>query len=300
LSRKAWLLFVAMCVIWGLPYLLIRVSVHTVTPAFLVFMRTFIGACLLLPFAIWRRQLRAVLPFWLPLVAYTLVEIAIPWVLLSEAERTITSSLSGLLIAAVPLVGTVIARASGAQERLRRVQLVGLLVGLLGVSAVLGFDVGGMTVAAGLEMVVVIVCYAAGPQILARQLSHLPGLSVVACSLTLAAIAYLPIALIQRPDSWPPGKVVASIAILGVVCTAAGFIVFFQLIQQIGPVRATVITYVNPAVAVLLGVAVLHEHFTVGTAFGFALILCGSAFATRGRRSPKPELREPVPAIAEP
>jgi drug/metabolite transporter (DMT)-like permease len=148
--------------------------------------------------------------------------------------------------------------------------------------------------------VVVIVCYAAGPQILARRLSHLPGPSVVACSLTLAAIAYLPIALIQRPEAWPPGKVVASIAILGVVCTAAGFIIFFHLIRQIGPVRSTVVTYVNPAVAVLLGVAVLHEHFTVGTAVGFALILCGSAFATRGRRSPKPGLKQPVPASAEP
>jgi drug/metabolite transporter (DMT)-like permease len=299
LSRKAWLLFLAMCVIWGLPYLLIRVSVHSVSPAFLVFMRTAIGACLLLPFAFWRGRIRAVLPFWLPLVAYTLTEIAIPWVLLSEAERTITSSLSGLLVAAVPLVGTVIARRSGAQEHLSRNQMVGLVVGLLGVAAVLGFDLGSMTIVAGLEMAVVIVCYATGPQILDRGLAQLPGLSVVACSLGLAALLYLPIAIIQMPKSLPSGKVVASIAILGVVCTAAAFILFLQLIRQIGAVRATVITYVNPAVAVVLGVAVLHEHFSLGTAIGFALIVAGSGFATRGRRSLPPERSAPVPAGAE-
>jgi len=299
LSRKAWLLFLAMCVIWGLPYLLIRVSVHSVTPALLVFMRTAIGACLLLPFAIWRGRFRAVLPFWLPLVAYTLIEIAIPWVLLSEAERTITSSLSGLLVAAVPLAGTVIARRSGGQERLSRNHMAGLVVGLLGVAAVLGFDLGGMTIAAGLEMAVVILCYATGPQILARGLADLPGLSVVAYSLGLAALLYLPIAVIQLPVSWPSEKVVASVATLGVVCTAVAFIVFLQLIRQIGAVRATVVTYVNPAVAVVLGVAVLHEHFSLGTAIGFALILAGSGLATRGRRPLPPELTATAPAALE-
>jgi len=295
LTRRAWLLFLAMCVIWGLPYLLIRVSVRAITPAELIFGRTAIGAAVLLPVAARRGQLRVVLPHWRPLLAYTAVEIAVPWLLLSDAERHISSSLSGLLVAAVPLVGTGLAWASGSRLFLGPRQLAGLLVGLLGVGAVLGFDLSTLTLLAGGEMAVVIICYAGGPQILSRHLAHLPGLGVVTCSLTLSAAAYLPLAIWQRPRAIPSGEVLASVAVLGLVCTALAFVLFFELIRHIGAVRATVITYVNPAVAVALGVILLHERFTPGTAIGFGLILVGSALATRGSR---PARRDGPPTLA--
>ncbi len=280
MNRRTWLLFLGMCLIWGLPYLLIRVSVRAISPAELVFWRTAIGALILLPLAAHRHQLRVVLPSWGPLLGFAVVEIAVPWFLLSDAERHITSSLSGLLVAAVPLAGTVIAWATGYRQRLGPRQLTGLLVGLLGVGAVLGFDLGSMTPVAGAEMAAVVICYAIGPQILARRLSHLPGLGVVAWSLAFCAVAYLPVAIGQHPQTVPAGAVIGSVAFLGVVCTALAFIFFFELITHIGAVRATVIAYVNPAVAVALGVLLLHERFTGGTAFGFALILVGSGLAT--------------------
>jgi drug/metabolite transporter (DMT)-like permease len=287
-NKRGWLLFAAMAIVWGLPYLLIRVSVESVSPVFLVFSRTAIGAVLLLPLAHLRGQLAPALRRWRPLLAYTAVEIAVPWVLLSEAETRITSSLSGLLVAAVPLVGTVMVTMAGRREGLGRVQLAGLLVGLLGVVAVLGFDLKTMTVAAGVEMAAVVVCYAGGPQILARRLSDLPSLGVVAASLGLCALTYLPLAIITAPRALPPQRVLASILVLGVVCTAVAFILFFQLIAAIGAIRATVITYVNPAVAVTLGVAILHEPFTVGIGFGFCLILAGSVLSNRTKTERPP------------
>ncbi len=297
MTKRGWLLFAAMSIIWGLPYLLIRVSVESVSPVFLVFSRTAVGAVLLLPIALARGQVTPVFRRWRPLLAYTAIEIALPWVLLSEAETRISSSLSGLLVAAVPLVGTVIVSLLGRREALGRAQLLGLVIGLVGVVAVLGFDLRTMTVAAGLEMAVVIVCYAMGPQILARRLADLPGLGVVACSLGLCALGYLPFALLTAPSAVPRATALASILLLGVVCTATAFILFFQLIAEIGPIRATVITYVNPAVAVLLGVAILHERFTAGIGLGFALILLGSVLANRIRvKGAPPPLVQVAPA----
>ena len=275
-----------MCVIWGLPYLLIKVAVRDVTPATLVFARTGIGALILLPLAALRGQLRWVRHRWRPLLGYTAVEIAVPWFLLSSAERRLPSSLSGLLVAAVPLVGTTLAWASGGQEHVDAKGVAGLLVGLAGVAALVGLDVSSADAGAVAEVAVVVVGYAAGPLILARRLADLPGLGVVAASLGLTALAYAPAAVLQGPQAWPPGRVLAAIVTLGVVCTAVAFVAFFHLIAEVGPVRATVITYVNPAVAVGLGVMFLGEAFTVATAAGFGLILLGSLLAAGRRATP--------------
>jgi drug/metabolite transporter (DMT)-like permease len=153
-------------------------------------------------------------------------------------------------------------------------------VGLAGVAALVGFDVRGGDAGSVALVAVVVVGYATGPLVLDRRLGDLPTLGVVAASLALCAVGYAPFALTHLPARVPPGRVVAAVSVLGVVCTALAFVLFFHLIGEIGPVRATVITYVNPAVAVVLGVAFLHEHFGVGTAVGFVLVLLGSALAT--------------------
>jgi drug/metabolite transporter (DMT)-like permease len=280
-TRRAWLLFAAMCVIWGVPYLLIKVAVRDMSPVVLVFSRTALGALILLPVAASRNQLRPLLRLWKPLLAYTAVEVAIPWWLLSTAEQHLSSSLTGLLIAAVPLVGAVLAWLTGSADRLGPLQLGGLLIGLGGVAAVVGLDVGHSDLAAAGLVGLVAVGYALGPFTIRRYLADAPPLGVVAASLALTALVYAPIAAAQWPHRFPPAEAVEAVVALVVVCTVLAFLLFFALIAEIGPVRSTVITYVNPAVAVFLGVTVLGETLRPGMVVGFALILTGSFFATR-------------------
>ncbi len=286
MKRRGALLFAAMCVIWGLPYLMIRVAVGELAPVTLVFGRTAIAALLLAPVAAYRGDLRPLLPLWVPLLAYTAIEVAIPWVLLARAETKLTSSLTGLLIASVPLVGALVVTLTGERDRLGRRSWLGLLIGLVGVAAIVGLDVGQVNALALVEVALVAVCYAVGPIILSRRLGGVPALGVVAASLAISALVYLPLAATHWPASTPSAHVLESVTGLAVVCTALAFLLFFALIAEVGPVRATVITYVNPAVAAVLGVAVLSEHITGGMLLGFALVLVGCVLATG--RSPEP------------
>ena len=295
MTRRGWLLFAAMCVIWGVPYLLIRVAVRDLSPAALVLARTGLAALLLLPLAAMRDELRPLLRSWLPVLVFAAVEIAIPWVLLGAAEQHISSSLTGLLIAAVPLVGALIARTTGERERLTAQSALGLGLGVLGVAAIVGLNLegaGGWPLA---QLAVVVVCYAVGPVILQRYLAGLPALGVITAALLVTAVVYVPIAAFSLPEERPSGEVIASVVALAVVCTALAFLLFFALIAEAGPVRATVITYVNPAVAAVLGVAVLGERFTAGMAVGFALVLAGSVLATRRPAGVPVRMLEPAP-----
>ena len=300
MTRRGAMLFAAMCAIWGIPYLLIRVAVRELSPATLVLARTTIAALLLLPVAARRGELRPVLTRWAPLLGFALVEIAIPWILLSSAERQLSSSLSGLLIAAVPLVGAVIARTTGARERLSGRAGAGLAIGLVGVAAIVGLDLGGASVRPLAEIGVVVLGYAAGPAILSRFLADLPARGVIAASLAIGAVLNAPLAALSFPSQVPSWSVIASVLVLAVVCTALAFLLFFALIAEVGPVRATVITYVNPAVAAVLGVAVLGERFTVGMGIGFALVLIGSFLATRRRTRRDPAMALDRVAASEP
>jgi drug/metabolite transporter (DMT)-like permease len=288
MTRRSWALFAAMCVIWGVPYLLIRVAVRDFSPGALVFARTAIGGLVLLPFALATGGFGPVLRRWRPLLAFTIIEIAIPWLLLSDAERVLSSSLSGLLVAAVPFVGVVVARVVRSEDAGGGVwRYTGLGLGLVGVVLLLGLDVGHVRLGAVLEMLAVAVGYAVAPVIMSRRLADLPSFSVIAASLLLTAIGYLPYAALNWPSS-VGAKEAWSVVGLGVVCTALAFVVFFALIAAIGPSRATVFTYVNPAVAVLLGVLLLDEPFTAGIAFGFPLILVGSVLAARHAQPGEP------------
>ena len=281
MTRRGLVLFGLMSVIWGIPYLFIRIAVGEITPATLVLVRTSLAAVILLPIAIARVDLRAVLARWPWLVAFATIEVAIPWIALGSAEQHLSSSLTGLLIAGTPLVGTVLALATGGSDRPSPASLFGLAIGLGGVAAIVGSDYAASDTTALLQLAVVVVCYAVGPAILARRLGGLPSVGIMALSLALVALVYIPIAAVQLPTTVPSPNVVAALIILAVVCTAAAFLVFAALIDEIGPVRATVITYVNPAVAAILGVLVLREDFTLPMAIGFGLVITGSALATR-------------------
>jgi drug/metabolite transporter (DMT)-like permease len=219
---------------------------------------------------------------------YTAVEISVPWWLLTHAETHLSSSLAGLLIATVPLAGVGVGMVTRRHERLGLGGVAGLALGLLGVAFLVGVDVGGSDLFAVGEMVLVVVCYAFGAFLMGHQLGDLPGLGVVAASLVAAAVIYLPIALAvpgSLPATLPSTKVILSVVTLAAVCTVGAFLLMFALVAEIGPVRATTITYVNPAVAIVAGAVVLHEPITPATAAGFMLVLLGSALVTRRPRS---------------
>ena len=289
MTRRGIVLFAAMAIIWGIPYLLIRVAVAEVSPPVLVLARTGIAAVILLPVALLRGNLRTVLRHWPWVVGFAAVEIAIPWVLLGAAEQQISSSLAGLLVAGVPLVGATIAAILGGPDRVGRRELLGLLIGFAGVAAIAGGDFEADNAMAIVQVGVVVVCYAAGPFILSRRLVGVSSLGIMALSLTLVAVFYTPFALLAWPSTTPSQAALASIVVLAIVCTAAAFLVFAALIGEVGPVRATVITYVNPAIAAVLGVLVLGETLTTAMLLGFALAIMGSTLATRRPEAPDPE-----------
>ena len=291
LTRRGAALFALMSVVWGVPYLLIKIAVRDLSPPAVVEARTAIGAAILLPLAARQGQLRSLVRVWKPFLAYTVAELAIPWLLLSDAERRLPSSFTGLLVATVPLFGVLLSFATRAQDRLDRRGMLGLLVGLAGVALLLGFNVHGNAFSV-LEVIIVAVGYATGPLLAARYFRDLSSLALSAVSLALVALIYIPVLAARPPAHAPRGGAIAAVVVLGVVCTALAFVAFFELIKEVGSTRATVITYLNPAVAVVLGVALLGESFGFSTGAGFALILVGSWFSTRSR-APMEPLEQP-------
>jgi drug/metabolite transporter (DMT)-like permease len=283
-------MFAAMSVIWGIPYLLIKIAVGGVPVPVLVLCRVAIGAALLLPVAIRRGQLAVLLPRWRWLVLFAFAEIIVPWLLLSQAETRLPSSLSGLLIASVPIMVAAAGRLTGGTERLTPIRWAGLLVGLAGVGLLIGPGTPGGDLGSVGEVLLVALGYAIGPLIASRKLADLPPLPMTAACLAFAAVVYSPLAVLTWPDRLPSGKVLAAIAVLAVVCTALAFLLFFALIADAGPARASVITYINPAIAVAGGVWLLGERLSSAMVVAFVLILGGSALATRsGQRRPRPQ-----------
>lgn len=288
MTRRGLILFAALGIAWGIPYLFIKVAVSELDPAMVVLSRSALAAILLLPLAFYRREVVQVVRRWKPMLAYTIVEIVLPWYFLSSAEQRLPSSTAGLLLATVPLAGVGIAFAMGRPERLSRMNWLGIGSGMLGVAALVGLDIAGSDLIAVAEMAVVVIGYALGPAILARWMSDLPGVGVVAVSLAATAVIYVPFVLFTGgwPTTWPSEAVIASIVVLAVVCSALAFLLMVALVAEIGPVKATAITYVNPAVAIIAGAVVLGERVTVWTIVGFLLVLLGSYLVTRRRTEP--------------
>jgi len=274
-----------MCLIWGIPYLLIRVAVDEISPVVLVFARTSIGALIIMPIVLARGGLRGLGTKWIAVLAFALAEIGGPWLFLSSAEQHIASSLAALLVSSVPLLGVIVARLFGSRAGMGPLGIGGLALGVVGVAAIVGLNFHASGATALLQMALVAIGYALGPAILGRYLKDVPSVTVNGIALGACAVAYAPFAIARWPHVMPGIQVLASVGILGVVCTALAFLLFFELISEIGPVRATVITYINPAVAALLGIAVLRETFTLGMGIGFVLVLAGSILATRRREA---------------
>jgi drug/metabolite transporter (DMT)-like permease len=289
-SRRGWVLFLALSLIWGIPYLLIKIAVGDLSPAVVVFGRTALAAVILLPVAAARGVLPALRTVWRWVLVFAVAEIAVPFVMLGSAEQRLTSSLTALLIAAIPLVALVLSRLAGLEHHLEPRRLAGLLVGLAGVGALAGLDLRSGDLLSVGAVGCAVLGYAMGPIIVTRWLSEVSGLGVSAVALTVNAVIYAPFAWLTRPR---PAAAVSdsawvAVAVLGVVCSALAFLVFFALVAEVGPARTTVITYVNPVVAAVAGIVVLDEPITRGLLVGFPLVLLGSWLATR--RSPAREV----------
>ena len=296
MSKRGWILFLSLGLLWGMPYLLIRIAVGEIDPLVVAGSRTVLGALLLLPLALHRKALAPAFARWKWLLAFTLIEISLPWWLLGHAETRLNSSTAGLLIAVVPLFAALIVTKLG-HEKLEPRRMFGLMLGFAGVALLVGLDIHLDDFGAVAATILVALCYAIGPIIIDRKLKDVPAIGVITGSLILATAIYLPFAPFLLPEK-VSAAAVGSVIGLGVLCTAAAFIVFFALIAEVGPARATVITYVNPAVAIVLGAMVLDEPLTIGMAIGFPLVILGSFLGTM-RAKPAPTT-EPLAGKAAP
>ena len=285
MTRRAWLLFILSSVIWGVPYLFIKIAVDAgIAPAFIAWSRIALAAALLLPLAIRRKVLQGLRERTAAIIGYTACEVAVPFILISIGEQYITSSLTAILVATMPLMVALLSLRLMPGEHLSGKRLLGLLIGFAGVVALLGFDVAGRAtelLGAALALVATL-GYAIAPIIVSRRLSDLDPLGPVTASLLIATVALLPPAIATFPSQLPSVSALIAIAVLGIICTAAGLLVFFRLIAEAGPSRASVITYVNPLVAVIVGVVTLGERLSLVSVAGLGLILVGSWVSTGG------------------
>ena len=285
MTRRAWLLFILSSVIWGVPYLFIKIAVDAgIAPAFVAWSRIALAAALLLPLAIRRKVLQGLRERTAAIIGYTASEVAVPFILISIGEQYITSSLTAILVATMPLMVALLSLRLIPGEHLSGKRLIGLLIGFAGVVALLGFDVAGRaTELLGAALVLVATLgYAIAPIIVSRRLSDLDPLGPVTASLLIATVALLPPAIATFPGQLPSVSALIAIAVLGIICTAAGLLAFFRLIAEAGPSRASVITYVNPLVAVVVGVLALGERLSLVSVAGLGLILVGSWVSTGG------------------
>jgi drug/metabolite transporter (DMT)-like permease len=300
MTRKGWLLFIAVSVFWGIPYLFIKIAVRELDPVVVVFARAAIAAAVLIPMAIHSKTLRQLFRHWHILLLFSIIHMVGAFLLISYGEQHVSSSLASLLIAANPLLVALLALGFDKSERVNGSRLVGLLIGMVGLVVLLGFDVGGdgQQWLGAIFILLAATGYAIGALLLKHQpLVELPRVSVAAAECTITTIILLPLSLSRLPNTMPSLEVMVSLLILGLICTALALPTFFALIAEVGASRGTVITYVNPAVSVLLGVMLLHEQLAIATVAGFLLIIGGSYLSTTGsipflaaRKTPKPEI----------
>jgi drug/metabolite transporter (DMT)-like permease len=283
MSARAWLTFVTLGVVWGLPYLLIKIALGGIAALEVAWWELTIGAAVLLPLAAARGELAQVRQHWRPIGALALLQLAVPSSLIPISEQWIRSSLAGVLVATVPLLIALLGPLFGVRERFDVRRIAGLLMGFLGVVVLLGFDAprSGVEWIGVACMLLAALAYALAPLVIQRFLHGAEGLGSSAVSLAIAALVLCPVGLRMLPSSLPSARAIACLIALGAVCTATGMLFYFFLIKEAGAARAGVVKYVSPVVAALLGAVVLGEAFPLSSVVGMILILSGSWFSTR-------------------
>jgi drug/metabolite transporter (DMT)-like permease len=290
MTRKGWLLFTAMSVIWGIPYLFIKVAVREIDPTVVVFARVGIASLVLLPMAAQRRVFQPLRGHLLTVATCACVQIIGPFLFISYGEQHIASSLTSLLIAADPLLVVLFALRFDPRERVTGLRLIGLLIGMGGVVVLLGLDVGGdeYKLLGAILVLLGAACYAVSALLIKHPaIASLPRLGVVTVECVISTIILLPLAVTRLPSKPPSLELIGSLLVLGLICTALGYVLFFALVAEVGASRGTVVTYINPAVSVLLGITILTEPLSASIIVGFLLIIAGSWLSTGGVLPPQ-------------
>jgi drug/metabolite transporter (DMT)-like permease len=284
MSRRALFHFAVSGLFWGIPYLLMKVAVRDIEPAVIVCSRVLIGAAILIPIAIHQKVLMDAIRGWRYVLPYAIFEMMIPWILITNAEKKISSGLAGLLIATVPIWSTVFASITGDKTVWHSKRLVGMLVGFVGLIGLVGYEsiIGSSDPLSIAMMLVTAISYSFAVNMISQKLPDVSGIAINGLAMVFTSIAYAPLMITQFPDVSTVSKEAAiSLIALGVFSTALAFISFFIVLKEIGPARASIGTYVNTAVAVVLGVLILSEPLTPGIIIGLPLVMIGSFLASR-------------------
>ena len=284
MSRRAYFHFAVSGLLWGIPYLLMKVAVRDIPPTVIVCGRVLIGAAILIPIAIHQKVLMDAVRNWRYVLPYAIFEMMIPWILITNAEKKISSGLAGLLIATVPIWSTIFASMTGDKSVWHSKRLAGILVGFVGLIGLVGYEsiIGSSDPLSIAMMLVTAMSYSYAVNMISQKLPEVSGIAINAVAMIFTAIAYAPLMIAQFPEASTVSKEAAiSLIALGVFSTALAFISYFIVMKEIGPARASVITYVNTAVAVVLGVLILSEPLTLGIMIGLPLVMIGSFLASR-------------------
>ena len=283
MTKSGWGNFALLGFLWGIPYLFLKVAVEEMSPSAIVFLRVLIGGIVLLPIALKRKTFFISRKHWPLLLLYTVTELIGPWYLITNAEQKITSGLTGLLVATVPIWAAILASIFGDHTVWHKSRLFGLIIGFIGVVAVVGIEsLSGRQDIISIGMVLLAAMgYAYAINMVNRKIPEVPGLALNTWAMIITSFVYLPFAIISWPKAIPSVQTIGSVLGLGILCTAVAFILFFKVVAEVGPPRASLVTYLNTAVAVVLGVILLGEPLTLGIALGLPLVLVGSYFASR-------------------
>jgi len=284
MSRRAYFHFAVSGLFWGIPYLLMKVAVADIPPAVIVCGRVLIGAAILIPIAIHQKVLMDAIRGWRFVLPYAIFEMMIPWILITNAEKKISSGLAGLLIATVPIWSTIFASMSGDKTVWHSKRLVGMLVGFIGLIGLVGYEsiIGSSDPLSIAMMLVAAISYSYAVNTISQKLPDVSGIAINGLAMVITSIAYAPLMIVQFPEvSTVSTESAVSLLALGVFCTALAFISFFIVLKEIGPARASIGTYVNTAIAVVLGVLILSEPLTLGIMIGLPLVMIGSFLASR-------------------
>jgi len=283
MSRRSWFLFLLVGLLWGIPYLLIRVAVRDFSPALVVFARVAIGAAILIPISIHQKSFASAVRGFKYVLVYALAEIIGPWFLITKAETNLSSGLAGLLVATVPIWSTIFASLAGDKTVWHRKRLIGLVVGFVGLIALVGIEsfTGQSALWAILSVLLAAVGYGYAINMITQKLPNVSGIAINAVAMAMATVVYAPFALLQWPRVHVSTNSLLAVIALGVLPTALAFVLFFKVMDEIGPARASLVTYLNTACAVVLGVVILSEPVTLGMVIGLPMVLIGSYLASR-------------------
>jgi len=288
MSRKGWALFGLVGVLWGVPYLFMKVAVEELSTPVIVFSRLLIGAAVLVPLALYEKTLRPALKYWKYIALYAVAEMVIPWTLITNAQKDLSSGVVALLVATVPIWATLFAHHTGDSTAAHRTRIFGIALGLIGIVFLVGIetlnDFGNMR--ALIQVLIASASYAYAVNMITRKAPDTSGVAINGIAMALSTIIFAPFAITHLPSQTPSSEAILATIGLGVICTAFAFWVFFIVLKEIGAARASLVVYPNTAVAVVLGIFLLDEQLTLAIAIGLPMVLLGSYFASRKPSAP--------------